>query len=171
MGLHITKLAQKIKLAQKVRLAVLCTVLLSSGSVLACESSQPSSVVVQKSSEICSKLSGALDGITEQFLSLFRQAEDDEKRQKDHYWEKWAFNTENTPIISGKVDKNVVGLALWMPEDIDEAALSYDEWLESQGFQVSFAVGDKGKEPRVRFDYRWHDAHTPDVMFQVEVPF
>jgi hypothetical protein len=138
---------------------------------MACDAFNSSSVVIKQNSELCGDPSDALDNITERFLSLFTQAEEDAKSKEGHYWEEWAFNTENTPIISGRLDKNVLGVGFWAPHDLESTELNYEEWLQNQGVQVSFAVGDKGKEPRVRFDYRWHDAHTPDVLFQVELPF
>ena len=141
---------------------------------LACDDFTGSSVVVKKevSSVDCEGVAGTTEGISDKFLDLFTQQQP-EKEEKDDYWGEWAFNTENNPIVSGRLEKKVVGVGLWLPEELSETEdeMPYDEWLKSHGLQVSFAVGDKGKEPRVRFDYRWHEVHDGNLMFQVELPF
>lgn len=160
-----------VKFMLQTRGIVTWAALVLSAPTMACDQLKPASVVMEQHAETCNEAPGALNDITEQFLSLFNQAEEDEMRNEGHYWQEWAFNTENTPIISSQLDKNVLGVGFWTPDEIEETELSYEEWLDNQGLQVSFAVGNKGKEPRVRVDYRWHDEHTPDVLFQVEVPF
>ncbi|WP_325205958.1 hypothetical protein [Vibrio sp. 03_296] len=61
-----------------------------------------------------------------------------------------------------------------MPEEYENqvASMTTEEWLRSHGLMFSIGLGDKKSgEPRMRFDYRWHETSEADVMMQIEVPF
>ncbi|MED5503686.1 MAG: hypothetical protein VYC54_04550 [Pseudomonadota bacterium] len=92
----------------------------------------------------------------------------------DSYWDQWAIRSEDTPILTQNLEKNYFGLGLWMPEELrdEETNMSTEEWLKSHGLMFSVGFGDKHDgEPRMRFDYRWHEYYDADWMMQIEVPF
>ncbi|MCV5991403.1 hypothetical protein OFO94_35620, partial [Escherichia coli] len=66
------------------------------------------------------------------------------------------------------------GLGFWMPEELrdEESKMDTEEWLRSHGLMFSVGFGDKSDgQPRMRFDYRWHEYYDADWMMQIEVPF
>ncbi|MBM4929507.1 hypothetical protein HYO31_05660 [Vibrio parahaemolyticus] len=92
----------------------------------------------------------------------------------ENYWEQWAIKSEDTPFLTQNLDKNYFGLGFWMPEELrdDEKEMTTEEWLRSHGLMFSIGFGDRSDgEPRMRFDYRWHEYYDADWMMQIEVPF
>ncbi|MGR4988019.1 hypothetical protein [Vibrio sp. WZ-1] len=92
----------------------------------------------------------------------------------ENYWEQWAIKPEETPILTQSLEKNYFGLGIWMPEELRdfERDMTTEEWLKSHGLMFSVGFGDKGDgEPRMRFDYRWHEYYDANWMMQIEVPF
>ena len=90
------------------------------------------------------------------------------------YWEEWAIRSEDTPVLTQNLENSYFGLGLWMPEELreEEEKMSAEEWLKNHGLMFSVGFGDKQDgEPRMRFDYRWHEYYDADWMMQIEVPF
>nr|WP_246225532.1 hypothetical protein [Vibrio agarilyticus] len=90
------------------------------------------------------------------------------------YWQQWSLKSRDNPVVSSRLSDNYFGLGFWMPEKLEEDAhdMTTEEWLRSHGLLFSVGFGERQKgEPRMRFDYRWHDDADSDLMMQVEVPF
>ncbi|WP_420340932.1 hypothetical protein [Vibrio mexicanus] len=94
--------------------------------------------------------------------------------ETESYWESWAFRLDSDPLLSQSLSSNHFGVGVWMPSDLLEESktMSTEDWIRSHGLQFSVGFGDrKPGEPRMRFDYRWHEKYEGDVMMQIEVPF
>lgn len=90
------------------------------------------------------------------------------------YWSDWVIQSKDAPLLTQSLESNYVGLGMWFPEDLedDQYDMSTEEWLMNHGLQLSIGFGDKVEgQPRMRFDYRWHDSRDADLMMQVELPF
>ncbi len=159
-----------------VRIAVFsaCTLLVISQASAACNYISDRSVVfVDNTIPVCEDVfESASVLITDTLNWSTTPAALDESIGK--YWEQWAFQKKETPILTKNLKKNHFGLGIWMPEDLmeEESKMNTEEWLLSHGLLFSVGFGNKGDgEPRMRFDYRWHDSYDADWMMQIELPF
>lgn len=118
-------------------------------------------------------------GISDSFESFGREIITfggllDEEPEPLDYWSEWALQTKDAPIITQSIASNYIGIGMWLPEDLeeDQNQMRPEEWLMNHGLQLSVGFGDKKNgEPRMRFDYRWHENQEPDLMMQIELPF
>lgn len=143
-----------------------------------CESDNPKSVVFKEQEfDLCKEVVKPFSYLSDKVTLLTNMLEQDKSPQQEvteSYWEQWLLAQESEPVFTGRLDdKSVIGFGLWMPEDLEEieTEMSMKEWIASQGLHVGLGFGEKGKEPRVRFDYRWHEDDHLNMMMQVEVPF
>ncbi|MEZ9321507.1 hypothetical protein AB4161_14270 [Vibrio sp. 10N.286.51.E5] len=99
---------------------------------------------------------------------------DDEPESTPDYWSDWVLQTKDSPLLTQSIESNYVGLGMWFPEDLEDEQydMSTEEWLMNHGLQLSIGFGEKVEgQPRMRFDYRWHNSRDADLMMQVELPF
>ena len=90
------------------------------------------------------------------------------------YWSDWVLKTQSNPFLSQHYSSGYFGIGVWDPNELeeDEEELSTQEWLMNHGLQFSVGFGEKkAGEPRLRFDYLWHDEKQDNLMMQIEVPF
>lgn len=95
-------------------------------------------------------------------------------RDYSDYWSDWVLKTESNPFLSQHYSSSYFGIGVWDPNksDEDQEDLSTQDWLMDHGLQFSLGIGEKkAGEPRLRFDYLWHDEKQDNLMMQVEVPF
>ncbi|MGR5094060.1 hypothetical protein ACPV5O_15465 [Vibrio maritimus] len=142
-----------------------------------CESDSNKSVVLKTTEDesFCSLITKPFSYIGNQVITLGGLIEPEKPTNslQDSYWDQWLLTQESEPVLTGNYENNFVGIGLWAPEEIarrkDE--MSMQEWLMAQGLHIGVGFGEKGKEPRLRLDYRWHQDYQGDMMMQVEVPF
>jgi hypothetical protein len=99
---------------------------------------------------------------------------DDEPESTQDYWSNWVIQGKGTTLVTQNLDSNYVGLGMWFPEDLEDEQydMSTEEWLMNHGLQLSIGVGYKVEgQPRMRFDYNWHNSRSANLMMQVELPF
>ncbi|NOH95769.1 hypothetical protein [Vibrio sp. 99-70-13A1] len=121
----------------------------------------------------CQEFSDSWDYIEQQVTSLGGLLDEDSEPTED-YWSDWALKTKDAPILTQNISTNYFGLGMWLPEDLEETKndMTTQEWLLNHGLQLSVGFGDKvNGQPRLRFDYRWHDERDANMMMQVELPF
>ncbi|WGV98423.1 hypothetical protein QF117_00190 [Vibrio sp. YMD68] len=136
------------------------------------------SVVLSNSSSginngVCFSVDDTLNYAQKQWIAL-SDTFDDEPTVIGSYWDDWVMNSASDPFVTQNVSSNYFGLGVWMPSVLEDqlSSMSTEEWLMSHGLQLSVGFGDKKSgEPRMRFDYRWHEKYSGDVMMQFEVPF
>jgi len=151
------------------------TLLLSSVSN-ACEmygSSSSSQSVMLGQPGVCFSI---LDGIgyTAKSIDSISSYMAEESTDYSTYWSEWLLQNDSNPILTKSLSSNYIGLGVWVPSELEDQLSSMDteEWIKSHGLQLSLGFGDMNTgEPRMRFDYRWHEERNGDVMMQVEVPF
>ncbi|WP_240205604.1 hypothetical protein [Vibrio sp. CyArs1] len=142
-----------------------------------CESNTNKSVVLKVTEEesFCSLISKPFNYIGNQVITLGGLIEDEPpiNSLQDSYWDQWLLTQESEPVLTGNIENSFVGIGLWVPEEIarHKDEMSMQEWLMAQGLHFGVGFGEKGKEPRLRLDYRWHQDYQGDMMMQVEVPF
>lgn len=95
------------------------------------------------------------------------------RKDYEGYWSDWVLKTESNPFLSQHYSDSYFGIGVWSPTEFeDEEELTTQEWLMNHGLQFSVGFGEKKLgEPRLRFDYMWHEDEQDNVMMQVEVPF
>ncbi|CAH0530052.1 hypothetical protein [Vibrio hippocampi] len=143
-----------------------------------CESDSSKSVVFKEQEfDFCKEITRPFSYLGEQ-VSLLTSMLDQEKttQQKitESYWEQWLITQKSELLLTGRLnDNSMIGFGVWMPEDLEELEpdMNVQEWISAQGLHLGLGVGEKGKEPRFRFDYRWHQDDHLDMMMQIEVPF
>ncbi|MFM2600617.1 hypothetical protein [Vibrio fortis] len=121
----------------------------------------------------CLNFSDSLESFSQRMLSLSGFGDEPEASSND-YWSDWVLQTKDSPIITQSISSNYVGLGMWFPEDLEDKKydMTTEEWILNHGLQLSIGFGEKSVgEPRMRFDYRWHDAREADMMMQIEFPF
>ncbi|MEZ9127760.1 hypothetical protein CWO33_10720 [Vibrio splendidus] len=121
----------------------------------------------------CLDLSTSLESFGQRMMELSGLSEDEPESTAD-YWSDWVIQSKDAPLLTQSLESNYVGLGMWFPEDLgdDQYDMSTEEWLMNHGLQLSIGFGDKVEgQPRMRFDYRWHDSRDADLMMQVELPF
>ncbi|MCW8348901.1 hypothetical protein MD535_23185 [Vibrio sp. ZSDZ65] len=142
-----------------------------------CEDEKPHSVVFKATEEesFCTLITKPFSYIGTQVVTLGGLLEPASPLDalQDSYWDEWLLNQESEPVLTGRYESSFVGIGLWAPADIarKKDEMSMQEWLMSQGLHFGVGFGEKGKEPRLRLDYRWHEDYQGDMMMQVEVPF
>ncbi|MGR5251767.1 hypothetical protein ACPV5S_06125 [Vibrio astriarenae] len=129
--------------------------------------------VVVNSSGFCYSVQESLNFVSDTFANLMVSESTNQFDFDTEYWDQWLIKSQSDPFLTQRLANNYFGLGVWMPskleDDVDQ--MSYDEWLLSHGLQFSFGVGDKkAGEPRLRFDYRWHEKHQGDFFMQFEIP-
>ncbi|WP_295891863.1 hypothetical protein [uncultured Vibrio sp.] len=159
--------------------AMLMLLVFTSFGVNACDlfESNPSyrvdSVVLSNNTGVCFSVDETLNYAQKQWLALSNVL-DDEPTTIGSYWDDWVLNSASDPFVTQNISSNYFGLGVWMPQHLEDelGEMSTEEWLMSHGVQLSVGFGDKKSgQPRMRFDYRWHEKYDGDVMMQVEVPF
>ncbi|MCC4786810.1 hypothetical protein AB6E39_02065 [Vibrio splendidus] len=121
----------------------------------------------------CLDLSTSLESFGQRMMELSGLSEGEPESTAD-YWSDWVIQSKDAPLLTQSLESNYVGLGMWFPEDLedDQYDMSTEEWLMNHGLQLSIGFGDKVEgQPRMRFDYRWHDSRDADLMMQVELPF
>ncbi|MCF8779307.1 hypothetical protein LZU85_10895 [Vibrio sp. IRLE0018] len=121
--------------------------------------------------EVCTTLEEKLSFLRDNAIAWWNK-EKVESRQD--YWDEWAMKPKDNPVLSQNLSDKHFGLGFWLPDELENqvAKMTTEEWLKSHGVMFSLGFGDKkAGEPRMRFDYRWHDAQEADLMMQIEVPF
>ncbi|MFA0087517.1 hypothetical protein BCU70_01475 [Vibrio sp. 10N.286.49.C2] len=142
-----------------------------------CEDNSNRSVVLKVTEEesLCSLLIKPFSYLGTKVVTLggLLEPTDPLAALQDSYWDEWLLNQESEPVLTGNYKSSFVGIGLWAPAEIarQKDEMSMQEWLMSQGLHVGVGFGEKGKEPRLRLDYRWHEDYQGDMMMQVEVPF
>ena len=142
-----------------------------------CENNSNKSVVLKATEDesFCSIITKPINYISNQVVTLggLIEQKDPISSLQDSYWDEWLLNQESEPLLTGNIEKSYVGIGLWVPDEIarHKDEMSMQEWLMAQGLHLGVGFGEKGKEPRLRLDYRWHQDHQGDMMMQVEVPF
>ncbi|MGF1765224.1 hypothetical protein [Aliivibrio kagoshimensis] len=92
------------------------------------------------------------------------------------YWEHWAIQPQENPVISHRFNESVLGIGVWSPEEEKNRSAgqneeTYSEWIMGHGLQLSIGIGSQSRnEPRLRIDYLWHEKLDDSVSFQVEIP-
>ncbi|MGF1754111.1 hypothetical protein L4C33_10990 [Vibrio makurazakiensis] len=138
-----------------------------------CEFFSEESIMLTESN--CLSLSNSLDSIGREIITMGGLLEDESANAEPvDYWSEWALQSKDAPLLTQSVANNHFGLGMWIPEELDSQKndMSTEEWLMNHGLQLSLGFGNKEDgEPRMRFDYRWHEDEKADVMMQIEVPF
>ncbi|MGF1722413.1 hypothetical protein L4D20_20510 [Vibrio kyushuensis] len=131
------------------------------------------SVVLTSNSGVCLSMDDTLEYATRPWFAIMQWL-GDEPSTSESYWDDWVLKSESDPLLTQSIASNYFGFGVWMPPELEDKIndMSTEEWLMSHGLQLSVGFGDKKSgQPRMRFDYRWHDKYEGDVMMQVEVPF
>ncbi|MGF1741733.1 hypothetical protein L4C34_11785 [Vibrio profundum] len=105
----------------------------------------------------------------------------------DNYWSDWAIKYKSEPFLSDSLSFSHFGVGVWQPQTAQRdptfntnlptkpdqvGAIGSEEWLLNHGLQLSLGFGDQNSgQPRIRFDYLWHEDSYDNVMMQVEFPF
>lgn len=147
--------------------------ILFAGQALSCSLLSGSSIMVQSSAmDVCTTLQDKLSAFRDTATSWWQQEEQADAEQG--YWEDWTLKPKDNPVISQTLSDKHFGVGFWLPQEYENqlAKMSTEEWLKSHGLLFSIGFGDKHSgEPRMRFDYRWHESSEADLMMQIEVPF
>lgn len=130
--------------------------------------------VVVNHSGLCFSVKDSIDYVSTTFAELMSLESSNKLDMVDTaYWDQWLIKGQSEPFLTQRLANNYFGLGVWMPSELEDEVdqMSYDEWLLSHGLQFSFGVGNKSAgEPRLRFDYRWHEKHQGDFFMQFEIP-
>lgn len=159
-----------------VRVAVFstCALLVATQASFACNYLSDRSVVFADNIvPLCEDVMDSIGVLSTETLNWY-QSEKTYDEPPENYWDEWAIKQEDTPFLTQNLENNYFGLGVWMPEELknEENKMSTEEWLRSHGLMFSIGLGEKnGDQPRMRFDYRWHDYYDADWMMQIEVPF
>ncbi|YCO01662.1 hypothetical protein ACB087_01825 [Vibrio sp. VNB-15] len=160
-----------------VRIVVLsaCALLVATQASSACNYLSDRSVVfADNTMPICEDIFDSVGVLSVDTLDWYETEERARDVPTESYWDEWAIKPDDTPLLTQSVENNYFGLGVWMPEELrdDESKMTTEEWLKSHGLMFSVGFGDKNDgEPRMRFDYRWHEYYDADWMMQIEVPF
>ncbi|WP_299689747.1 hypothetical protein [uncultured Vibrio sp.] len=130
-------------------------------------------MLTSKDESSCLDFSTSIESFGLRMLEITGFAEE-EAASKPDYWSDWALQSKDAPLLTRSSESNYVGLGMWFPEELEgeQYDMSAEEWLLNHGLQLSVGFGEKvDGQPRLRFDYRWHDSHDADLMMQVELPF
>ncbi|MFA0521767.1 hypothetical protein AB4501_32930, partial [Vibrio sp. 10N.222.55.E8] len=118
-------------------------------------------------------LSMGIESLGQRIMEISGLSDEQPKSQSD-YWSDWVLQSEDVPLLTQNIESSYIGLGTWFPEDLaDEVAdMSTEEWLLNHGLLLSIGFGEKVEgQPRIRFDYRWHESREADLMMQIELPF
>ncbi|CAH1524957.1 MULTISPECIES: hypothetical protein [Vibrio] len=152
-----------------------CTLLVVTQASFACNYLSDRSVVfADNTMPICEDIFDSVGVLSVDTLNWYEAEERPLDEPTENYWDEWAIKSEDTPLLTQSLESNYFGLGVWMPEELrdDESKMTTEEWLKSHGLMFSIGFGDKSDgEPRMRFDYRWHEYYDADWMMQIEVPF
>ncbi|MGR5067723.1 MULTISPECIES: hypothetical protein [Vibrio] len=151
-----------------------CALLVATQASSACNYLSDRSVVfVNNTMPVCEDVFDSVGVLSVDTLSWYEEIKVTDELT-DNYWDEWAIKSLDTPLLTKNHKNNYFGLGVWMPEELqgDENKMTTEEWLRSHGLMFSVGFGDKNDgEPRMRFDYRWHEYYDADWMMQIEVPF
>ncbi|MCJ2376219.1 hypothetical protein LNL84_05160 [Vibrio sp. ZSDZ34] len=141
-----------------------------------CDRLQDGSVTLKRSNDdsLCYMVVAKLGDVKDAVFSLGGLIEEKPKNAlTDSYWEQWLLTQDSAPMLTQQVSKSYLGVGLWAPREVlsEKDEMSTQDWLMSQGVHFGVGFGEKGKEPRLRLDYRWHHEFESDMMMQLEVPF
>ncbi|WP_146448741.1 hypothetical protein [Vibrio kanaloae] len=121
----------------------------------------------------CLDFSTSIESFGQRMMEISGLSAEEAESTPD-YWTNWVLQSKEAPFITQSLESNYVGLGMWFPEDLEDEQyeMSTEEWLLNHGLQLSIGFGEKVQgQPRMRFDYRWHDSSDADLMMQVELPF
>ncbi|CAH0536342.1 hypothetical protein [Vibrio marisflavi] len=110
---------------------------------------------------------------------------------KGSYWSDWGLKYHSEPFISDQYSFGHLGFGIWDPNSSNgenlgttyktttfngqnniDIASDPEAWVMNHGVQLSLGFGNKlAGQPRVRFDYLWHENSDDNVSMQVEFPF
>ncbi|MCL9780089.1 hypothetical protein M9194_01425 [Vibrio sp. S4M6] len=108
-----------------------------------------------------------------------------------NYWSDWGFKYSSEPFLSDNYSSSHFGLGIWTPnsqsnqswgtsfkntiypsDNTPDLTTDPEAWMMNHGLQLSLGFGNKQSgQPRVRFDYLWHENNDDNVRMQVELPF
>ncbi|GEM_PF-922694 len=130
-----------------------------------------SSPTMLPASGVCFSILDSMGYASKQLLALglFEESPADSS-----YWADWFLKADSDPLFTHKLATSYIGFGVWIPSELldEQSDMSTEEWLMSHGLQLSIGFGEKkAGEPRMRFDYRWHEDFDSVVMMQIEVPF
>lgn len=158
------------------KLGGILTLILAVPTASACLKTSQEPIVLLETSQdsSCYEITNSVEALVNNLLSMVEPV--DFFTTKNDYWSTWALQNEEDPtsIYTQQLSSHFIGFSVWQPlAYADEASeMSYDDWIKSHGLQLSVGLGEtKGKEPRMRIDYQWHDDYEDIMQFQVEVPF
>lgn len=129
--------------------------------------------VVMKSPGVCFSVKDGMDYVANTFSALRVKPGSNQFDVGTSYWDQWLISGEYAPFLTQRLSNNYFGVGVWLPEELEQDVhmMTYEEWLLSHGLQFSFGIGDKSAgEPRLRFDYRWHESYQGDIFMQFEIP-
>ncbi|ENY3837803.1 hypothetical protein ACFXIQ_003277 [Vibrio vulnificus] len=153
-------------------LCCIVSMLFAKQAAASCALLEERSIMLQDSAmEICTSLEDKISFLKNNAMAWLN--EDKQETQED-YWGEWALKPKDNPVLTQNLSDKHFGLGFWLPEEYENqvASMTTEEWLRSHGLMFSIGLGDKKSgEPRMRFDYRWHETSEADVMMQIEVPF
>ncbi|TKE96199.1 hypothetical protein FCV44_12195 [Vibrio kanaloae] len=121
----------------------------------------------------CLDFSTSIESFGQRMMEISGLSAEEAESTPD-YWTDWVLQSKEALFITQSLESNYVGLGMWFPEDLEDEQyeMSTEEWLLNHGLQLSIGFGEKVQgQPRMRFDYRWHDSSDADLMMQVELPF
>ncbi|TKF21697.1 hypothetical protein FCV43_10235 [Vibrio genomosp. F6] len=157
---------------KKMFIASMLTVAYAPSIYAGCDFFSNESVMLESKSSWCDSIANGVDMISSKVSTLGGLLE--EEKMPNTYWAEWALRPEDEPILTQNISSNYIGLGIWMPDELaeNENQMTTEEWLTNHGLQISIGLGEKKSgEPRMRFDYRWHEVYQGDVMMQIELPF
>jgi hypothetical protein len=153
---------------------VLTLAILGAAPAHACwESDARPVVLVDEAFTLCEDIATSIDALVTKLLDTNNQNGSPINPLSSDYWDEWAMTTTHeTPILTQNIQGNAIGLGFWLPQELaDQDDLDYMEWIENQGVLLSIGLGDKSSnEPRMRFDYQWHDKFEDTFHVQLEFP-
>ena len=159
-------------LKRKLLCCCIVSMLFAQQATASCALLEERSILLQESVlDVCTALEDKLSFLTDNALSWWQDKNPDPSQD---YWQEWALKPKESPVITQTLSDKHFGVGFWLPEEYESQAtkMSTEEWFKSHGLLFSVGFGDKHSgEPRMRFDYRWHESSEADLMMQIEVPF
>jgi thymidylate synthase len=130
-------------------------------------------VLVENAFTLCEDIASSIDTLVTKLLDTSSQNDNSINPLGSDYWDEWAMtSTPETPILTQSIQQHAIGLGFWLPQELaDQDDLDYVDWIQNQGVLLSIGLGDKSSdEPRMRFDYQWHDEYEDTFHVQLEFP-
>ena len=113
------------------------------------------------------------------------------KTSSDDYWSDWGLKYRTEPFVSDQYSFGHLGFGVWSPDkdtndswgnsfktttytgqSTTDITTDPEAWVMNHGVQLSLGFGNKSEgQPRIRFDYLWHENYDDNVRMQVQFPF